>query len=72
MIPQELLLSALAELTTKTLAENKNAFGFHQNQTAAREGGEVAKYSRLLFEAKTGTHVISSKDESIPNKRLMD
>ncbi|MCP5363397.1 MAG: Bro-N domain-containing protein [Rickettsiaceae bacterium] len=58
----ELIFTALAELSTKQVAENLNAIGMKENKKAAKVGGNIAKTARLELEDKTGQKVISNKN----------
>ncbi|MBL7813823.1 MAG: Bro-N domain-containing protein [Saprospiraceae bacterium] len=58
----ELIISALSEEATRTIAVNTDAQGFHENHEAAVKGGEVGRLSRLNFEQATGQKVVSSSN----------
>lgn len=60
MTTAELVFTALAELSTKQLAEKDNATGLKENKIAAKAGGNIAKKARKELEQQTGTKVISS------------
>ncbi len=60
MSEAELIFTALAELSTRQIAETENAVGMGENKTAAKAGGGIAKKARKELEAKTGKRVISS------------
>ena len=68
MSEAELLFTALAELTTRQVAERMDATGLPQNATAARTGGGVARRARQDFESLTGQAVVS-KDNALPPAR---
>lgn len=59
MTNKELVLSMLAELSTKEISEVTDPNTFHEHKQVARQGGEVARNARLELEAKTGKKVIS-------------
>jgi len=61
MTEAELIFTALAELTTRNIAESLEATGMSENKKAGKEGGKVTKKARLDFEDKTGKKVISSE-----------
>jgi len=69
MTEAELLFTALAELTTRQVAERMNATGMPQNETAARAGGGVARRARQDFETLTGTPVVSAGNVLPPKPR---
>lgn len=60
MSEAELIFTALAELSTRNIAETMRAEGMHENATAGRQGGSVAKRARLDLEEKTGKKVVST------------
>src|ERR1017187_345120 len=55
MSEAELIFTALAELSTRQIAETIAATGMAENQTAAKTGGKIAQRARLELEAQTGT-----------------
>ncbi|MBI9020428.1 MAG: Bro-N domain-containing protein [Verrucomicrobia bacterium] len=59
MTNKELVLSMLAELSTKEISEVTDPESFQQHKQVARQGGEVARNARLELEAKTGKKVVS-------------
>jgi len=62
MTEAELLFTALAELSTRQIAESVNAKGLTENKNASKAGGKIAKTARLELEDKTGQKVISNKN----------
>lgn len=56
----ELIFTALAELSTRQIAETDEAVGLEPNKKAGIKGGRVAKNARKELEQKTGKQVISS------------
>ncbi len=62
MSEAELIFTALAELSTRQLAESVEATGMAENQTAAKIGGRIAKKARLELEGKTGRKVITGEN----------
>lgn len=67
MTEAELIFTALAELSTRQIAETDDAKGLKQNAIAGKKGGKIAKDARLALEEKTGKKVIS-KDNFLPSK----
>ena len=65
----ELIFTALAELSTKQIAESVNATGMKENKKASKVGGSIAKKARLELENKTGKKVISTENY-LPQKKL--
>lgn len=55
----ELLFTALAELSTRQIAETDRAKGINQNAKASKKGGAIAKDARKALESKTGKSVIT-------------
>jgi DNA-damage-inducible protein D len=62
MSEAELIFTALAELSTRQIAESDDATGMVENKTAAKTGGGIAKKARKELEAKTGKKVVSSEN----------
>lgn len=58
----ELLFTALAELSTRTIAETEMAEGLNENADAGKKGGHIAKKARKDFEETTGKKVISPEN----------
>ncbi len=65
MSEAELIFTALAELSTRQIAETETATGMDENKSAAKTGGGIAKKARKELEAKTGKKVITS-DNYLP------
>jgi DNA-damage-inducible protein D len=68
MSEAELIFTALAELSTRQIAETEKAKGLQQNAVASKKGGAVAKNARKELEAKTGKSVITG-DNFLPPKK---
>ena len=62
MSEAELIFTALAELSTRQIAESVNATGMAENADAGKKGGKIAKRARLELESKTGKSVITSEN----------
>jgi DNA-damage-inducible protein D len=65
----ELIFTALAELSTRQIAETEKAKGLQQNAIAGKKGGKIAKDARLALEQKTGKKVITGENFLIPSKQ---
>jgi hypothetical protein len=65
MSEAELIFTALAELSTRQIAETTAASGMAENRTAAKTGGKIAKNARLELEAKTRQPVVTG-DNYLP------
>ena len=62
MTDAELVFTALAELSTRQIAETMQSKGLEKNKIPARRGGKVARNARLELEQKTGKGVITGKN----------
>ena len=69
MSEAELIFTALAELSTRQIAESVEAMGMIENEAAAKTGGGIARKARLELEAKTGRKVVGGENFLPPNKR---
>lgn len=68
MSEAELIFTALAELSTRQIAEVDDATGMAENKVAAKKGGTIAKQARKALEAKTGKSVVSGDNFLPPGK----
>jgi hypothetical protein len=68
MTEAELIFTALAELSTRQIAESVNATGMEENKSAGKKGGGIAKKARLELENKTGKSVITGENFLPPIK----
>lgn len=62
MSDAELVFTALAELSTRQIAETGKAKGMVSNKIAGKRGGSVAKKARLDLEQKTGQKIVSDEN----------
>ena len=69
MSEAELIFTALAELSTRQIAETDKAKGVQQNAVAGKKGGKIAKDARLALENKTGKKVITGENFLPPSKQ---
>jgi hypothetical protein len=67
MSEAELIFTALAELSTRQIAESTDATGMVENKAAGKTGGRIAKRARLELEEKTQKKVISSENYLPPS-----
>jgi hypothetical protein len=58
MSEAELIFTALAELSTRQIAESVNATGMPENKSAAKTGGRIAAQARHQLESQTGKSVV--------------
>ena len=68
MSEAELIFTALAELSTRQVAESENAIGMEENKHAAIKGGKVANRARKDFEQTTGQKVVTG-DNFLPRSK---
>ncbi|MBR1605607.1 MAG: hypothetical protein IJ660_05830 [Alphaproteobacteria bacterium] len=62
MSEAELIFTALAELSTRQVAENMEATGMAENKKAARRGGNVARVAKEKYEEETGKSVVTDEN----------
>jgi len=58
----ELIFTALAELSTRQIAESVDATGMAENVDAGKKGGKISKKARLELEQKTGKSVVTGEN----------
>lgn len=68
MSEAELIFTALAELSTRQIAEKTNAIGLNENAIASKAGGSIAKNARKELEDKTGKSVVTGENFLPPAK----
>ena len=62
MSEAELIFTALAELSTRQIAESQNATGMDENKVSAKKGGKIAKEAKEKLELQTGQKVVTGKN----------
>ena len=62
MSEAELIFTALAELSTREIAESVQATGLDENADAGKKGGRIAKKARIELEQTTGKGVVTNKN----------
>ena len=62
MSDAELVFTALAELSTRQIAETMKTKGLEKNKIPAKKGGRVARNARLELEKKTGKKVVNKNN----------
>jgi DNA-damage-inducible protein D len=67
MSEAELIFTALAELSTRQIAETDEAKGLQENAKASKKGGKIAKDARLQLEQQTGKKVVTGENFLPPN-----
>ncbi len=70
MTEAELIFTALAELSTRQIAESEKSKGFEENKIPAKSGGRIAKNARLELEQKTGRKVVSGENFKFPERKI--
>jgi len=70
MSEAELIFTALAELSTRQIAQSVEATGMPENAEAGKKGGRIAKRARLELEQKTGKHVVTGENFLPPKKSV--
>lgn len=68
MSEAELIFTALAELSTRQIAEKEEAKGLIDNAKASKKGGAVAKNARIELEQNTGKSVVTGENFLAPKK----
>ena len=75
MSEAELIFTALAELSTRQIAESESATGMAENKVSAKKGGKIAREAREKLELQTGQKVVTDnnflpakKQKQIKNK----
>lgn len=68
MSEAELIFTALAELSTRQIAEAENATGMEENKKSAKRGGKIAKDARKKLELETGKTVVTDNN-FLPHKQ---
>ena len=64
----ELIFTALAELSTRQIAETDGAKGLPENAKASKKGGKIAKDARQQLELQTGKKVVTGENFLPPKK----
>ena len=62
MSEAELIFTALAELSTRQIAESDNATGMEENKVSAKKGGKIAREAREKLELQTGQKVVTDNN----------
>ncbi|KKQ52079.1 MAG: hypothetical protein US70_C0011G0031 [Parcubacteria group bacterium GW2011_GWD2_38_11] len=74
MSDAELVFTALAELSTREIAQSIEARGLKENKIPAKRGGKIARNARLELEEKTGKSVVTGKNflNQAKNKKRLE
>ncbi|WP_310625110.1 BRO family protein [Limnohabitans sp.] len=68
MSEAELIFTALAELSTRQIAQTEQAQGLQENAKVSKEGGRVAKRAKDDLEKRTGQKVVTGSNFLPPSK----
>jgi len=71
MSVDELVFTALAEVTTRRVAESVEATGMAENRKAAKRGGSIARKAREELEAVTGQKVVT-RENFLPSQKKIE
>ena len=66
MTEAELIFTALAELSTRQIAESMSATGLTENAAAGKKGGGIARQARKQLEETTGQKVVTGSNHILP------
>lgn len=69
MSEAELIFTALAELSTRQIAESENSTGMEENKKSAKRGGKIAKEAKEKLELETGKKVVTDSNFLPPKKQ---
>ena len=69
MSEAELIFTALAELSTRQIAESENATGMEENKISAKKGGKIAREAREKLELQTGQKVVTDDNFLLASKK---
>lgn len=70
MSEEELIFTALAELSTRRIAETDETKGLEENKIPAQKGGKIAKDARMALEEKTGRSIVTGENYLPKEKSL--
>lgn len=68
MSEAELIFTALAELSTRQIAEKDDATGMAENKVCAKKGGSIAGEARKSLESQTGKSVVGANSFLPPDE----
>ena len=66
----ELVFTALAELSTRQIAQSEKAKGFDENAQSAHKGGRISGNARKALEKQTGKKVVSGQNFLPPGEKV--
>jgi DNA-damage-inducible protein D len=62
MSEAELIFTALAELSTRQIAESEETIGLEENKEVSKKGGKIAKNAKEELELKTGKKIVTNEN----------
>jgi hypothetical protein len=69
MSEEELIFTALAELSTRRIAETDETKGLEDNKVPAIKGGKIAKDARVALEEKIGKSIVTGENY-LPKRKV--
>ena len=72
MSTTEIILTMLAETSTKDISAAEKPEGFSESVNVAKRGGKVAQVARQALESETGTSVITPQNAAQPNQAVTE
>lgn len=69
MSEEELIFTALAELSTRKIAQTDEAKGLEENKSPAHKGGKIAKDARIALEQKINKNIVTGQNFLQSNKK---
>lgn len=69
MSEEELIFTALAELSTRKIAETEKTEGLLANKISAKKGGRISRDARIALEQKIGKRVVTGEN-FLPSKKI--
>ena len=71
MSEAELIFTALAEMSTRQIAESMKAKGMKENKVAGQQGGQISKTARVALENKTKQKIVPPENylSQLPRKK---
>lgn len=70
MSEEELIFTALAEISTRRIAETDNTVGFEEKKVPAKKGGKIAKDARKALEKKIGRSIVTEENYLTSRKQV--
>ena len=71
MSEEELIFTALAELSTRKISETERTEGLEENKIPAKKGGKIAKDARIALELKIGKSVVTGQNFLSPTEKSL-